>query len=155
MVACFKQGLYWQGIVHDLSKLRPSEFFPYADYFYGNKPNDRDKNQYRKSTTTSDEKMDIAWLYHLRKNRHHWQWWMLPEDDGGVKLIEMPYPYLVEMLCDWNGAGKAIGRKFSDYRWWKENEDKIQLHSITKANVEEILKWYGIPIRERKDIPYE
>jgi len=32
---CGKRGLVWRGITHDLSKLRPSEWAPYADYFYG------------------------------------------------------------------------------------------------------------------------
>ena len=32
---CFKVGLFWRGLVHDLSKLRPSEWLPYARHFYG------------------------------------------------------------------------------------------------------------------------
>ena len=36
-IECFKKGLYWQGLVHDSSKLFPSEFIPYARYFYGSK----------------------------------------------------------------------------------------------------------------------
>ena len=32
---CFKAGLYIHAITHDLSKLRPSEFFAYAEKFYG------------------------------------------------------------------------------------------------------------------------
>ncbi len=153
--ACFQQNLFWQGLLHDMSKFLPSEFFPYANYFYGSKPNDRDKNQYRKSTTTSDKVFDLAWLSHQKRNRHHWQWWVLPEDDGGTKLLEMPTQYLMEMLCDWHGAGKAVGRTFSDFRWWTENKSKIQLHPTTKANVEEILKWYGLPVRERLTVSNE
>lgn len=139
MLACFKQGIYWQGITHDLSKFRPSEFFPYANYFYGNKPNDRDKNKWRKSTTTSDEQFDFAWLLHLKRNPHHWQWWILPEDDGGTKILDMPSHYLSEMLCDWHGAGQAQGRKTSDYQWWKDNKDKMQLSYWTHQNIETIL----------------
>ena len=152
MIACFQQGLYWQGIIHDISKFLPSEFFPYANYFWGNKPNDREKNKYRKSTTTSDGKMDFAWLLHLRRNKHHWQWWVLPEDDGGTKFLEMPIKYLVEMICDWHGAGKAIGRTFSDYQWWTENKDEIQLNLHTKEKVEEILKTVWYSRKRRKEI---
>jgi len=34
-IECFKMGVYWRGITHDLSKFLPSEFIPYAKYFYG------------------------------------------------------------------------------------------------------------------------
>lgn len=39
-VECFKMGLIWRGLVHDLSKLRLSEFGAYANYFYGNYPDE-------------------------------------------------------------------------------------------------------------------
>ena len=29
MIECFKRGLIWRGLTHDLSKFHPSEFFPY------------------------------------------------------------------------------------------------------------------------------
>ena len=32
---CFKAGLYWQGIVHDLSKFSPIEFIESAKYYQG------------------------------------------------------------------------------------------------------------------------
>ena len=32
---CLKYGLIWEGIVHDLSKFRPSEWFPYVEFLYG------------------------------------------------------------------------------------------------------------------------
>jgi len=36
MIECFKNGLIWRGLMHDLSKFLPSEFIPYANFFYGN-----------------------------------------------------------------------------------------------------------------------
>ena len=51
---CWKAGIIWQGIVHDLSKLLPSEFFPYSIYFYGNSKNDKE--------------FDNAWLLHQKRN---------------------------------------------------------------------------------------
>ena len=36
MKGCFKVGLYYQGIMHDLSKYMPSEFLIGAKYFQGN-----------------------------------------------------------------------------------------------------------------------
>lgn len=34
-IECFKRGLYWRGIIHDMSKFRPAEFIPYTNFFYG------------------------------------------------------------------------------------------------------------------------
>lgn len=35
-LACRELGVpFWQSVVHDASKFRPSEWFPYVNYFYG------------------------------------------------------------------------------------------------------------------------
>jgi len=36
-IECWKEGLYFHAFTHDLSKLLPCEFFPYANYFYSDK----------------------------------------------------------------------------------------------------------------------
>lgn len=150
MIECFRAGLIWRGLLHDLSKFYPSEFIPYANYFYGNNGDikrGRDKTGYYKPTDTGDKAFDFAWLLHQKRNRHHWQWWVLPEDNGGVKVLEMSPIYRDEMLCDWIGAGKAQG-KFSpanDYLqetriWWNANNHKMQLHPNTRLYFETLLK---------------
>ena len=41
---CFKVGLYRQGLLHDLSKYSPAEFWVGARYFQGNRsPNDAER----------------------------------------------------------------------------------------------------------------
>jgi hypothetical protein len=75
MLACFQHGLIWRGLVHDLSKFLPSEWFPYARFFYepnGTKKTRRDKSGYYKPTDTGDSAFDFAWLLHQKRNRHHW-----------------------------------------------------------------------------------
>ena len=131
---CCKVGIIWQGIIHDLSKLKPSEFFPYANYFYG-RP--RDKTGYYKPTDTGDKDFDFAWLLHQKRNRHHWQWWILPEDDGGIKILDMPLKYRKEMLCDWRGAGKAQGYGDNTDKWYAVNKGKMQLHRDTRKWIED------------------
>ena len=32
---CFKVGMYWQGLTHDLSKYSPSEFWQGCKYYQG------------------------------------------------------------------------------------------------------------------------
>lgn len=147
-IECFKRGLYWRGIMHDMSKFLPSEFLPYANFFYGEKPSQiRDKTGYYKPTDTGDRDFDFAWLLHQKRNRHHWQWWILPEDNGGVKVVEMEEQYLIEMLCDWIGAGKAQGHfspkndpLLETRNWWVANNHKMQLGEKTRLYFTQLLE---------------
>lgn len=146
MIECFKVGLIWHGLTHDLSKFLPSEFIPYANYFYGNRNNikrGRNESGYYKPTDTGDKVFDFAWLLHQKRNRHHWQWWILPEDEGGVKILEMEEKYAQEMLCDWIGAGKAQGKfspkedkYFETRNWYQQNSHKMQLGKLTRLWIE-------------------
>jgi len=141
-IECVRRGLIWRGIMHDMSKFLPSEFIPYANFFYGEN-NDikrgRNATGYYKPTDTGDNDFDFAWLLHQKRNRHHWQWWILPEDEDGIKIIKMDDKYRTEMLCDWIGAGKAQGH-FSPKddplqetrNWWNANNHKMQLHEDTR-----------------------
>lgn len=136
---CYKRGLYWRGLVHDLSKFLPSEFIPYAKFFY-RRCTVRDDSGYYKPTDTGDPKFDFAWLLHQKRNDHHWQWWVLPLDDGGTKVIPMSKKARLEMFCDWLGAGRAQKTKGVKY-WYAKNKDKLVLHRETRAYIEsEILK---------------
>jgi hypothetical protein len=133
--AC-RLGIPWLGIVHDLSKLMPSEFVPYAQFFYGTKRPVRDTIGYYKPTDTGDTAFDFAWLLHQKRNKHHWQWWVLPEDDGGIKVLPMPDRYRREMLADWRGAGKAQGYGDNTKAWYERNKNKMTLHPETRAWIE-------------------
>ena len=141
MLECFKYGLYWQGLTHDLSKFLPSEFIPYARYFYGSKVGmnrGRDETGYYKPTDTGDIAFDFAWLLHQKRNRHHWQWWCLPEDEGGLKVLEMPLKYRAEMLCDWRGAGRAQ-RNPNTIKWYEKNRNRMILGMATQIWIEQQL----------------
>ena len=142
MVECFKFGLIKRGLLHDLSKFLPSEFLPYAKFFYGKKGSGikkgRNETGYYKPTDTGDSAFDFAWLLHQKRNRHHWQWWVLPEDGGGLKILSMPRLDILEMICDWKGAGKAQGHFEPDecQKWYQKNKDKLQLHPRTRNLIE-------------------
>jgi len=105
----------WRLLIHDMSKLLPSEWFAYANYFY------RRKKKVVYTIGSNGEKKDIpppkadqlgqefdwndpqrlafdtAWLRHQKRNAHHWQYWLLVEDknwwsinsfdDGGPMFI--------------------------------------------------------------------
>lgn len=134
MLECFKHGLYWQGIVHDWSKFLPDELVPYANYFYGG---DNRKDRFYTPADGSTE-FNYAWLKHQHRNPHHWQYWLLQEDDGNKFPMEMPYKYAVEMVCDWRGAGKASGYNDTP-AWYMRNRFKIILHTKTRLLVEGLL----------------
>jgi len=139
-IECCKEGIPFLGLIHDLSKFRPSEWFPYTDHFYGKNSKDgiqtgRNKTGYYKPYDTGDEEFDFAWLLHQKRNKHHWQWWILPMDDGGVKIFDMPLKYRKEMLCDWKGASRAQG-KSSVFEWYKENKNNMQLSKETRYWIE-------------------
>lgn len=143
--ACLRLGVPpHQAVLHDWTKFLPSEWFPYAAYFYGKAPADDEVRQayrlgfYLKSKDEIDTEFDRAWLFHQHRSPHHWQYWMLREDDGGVKALRMPDRYMREMVADWIGAGQALGKP--DTRaWYEANKQNIFLHPVTLMQVEELL----------------
>ena len=56
-------------LLHDDTKTVPSEYEPYDEYFYG---------KHKKDTL---QKFRYAWLEHIHRNPHHWQHWILRNDD--------------------------------------------------------------------------
>ncbi len=138
-VKCCKLGIPWLGLVHDLSKFRPDELLPYKEHFYGSKKREwRDSTGYYKPTDTGDPEFDFAWLLHQKRNKHHWQYWICPQDDGGFKTFEMPMRYRKEMLADWHGAGKAQGKPDVG-AWYAKNKGHMILAPETRAWIEEML----------------
>lgn len=127
-----------------------SSVFPfktYARYFYGKKKyiEGNSSTGYYKPTSTEDANFDKAWLFHQKTQKHHWQFWILMEDDGGVKLLPMDECYWKEMLCDWYGASIATGKSnFSNYRentklWYINHMNIIQLNRFTRSMIEKEL----------------
>lgn len=151
---CCKLGIPWRGLVHDLSKFLPSEWFAYVDFFHGKgrKKAIRDSTGYYKPTDTGHAGFDFAWLLHQKRNQHHWQWFVLPEDEGGLKVLEMSKGARKEMLADWYGAGRAQGTP--DTRaWYRRHWYKLQLHPDTRAWVDRqlgmvMMKWEDCPETE-------
>ena len=120
----------WRAITHDMSKFLPSEWFPYATTFY---KKDGSK-QYNETPA-----LNMAWNYHQHRNKHHWQYWVLKQDDGDLFPLEMPIKYVREMVADWAGAGKAITGKWEVRDWYLKNKNKIILHPQTRIDVNEFI----------------
>ena len=115
-------------IFHDMSKFRPFEWFAYARTFY--KPDGT--GQYKPKGT----RFDVAWLYHIHRNKHHWQYWILVWDRGNDECFPMPKRYLKEMLADWKGAGRAQNNPDDTATWYNKNKKNIKLHPETRKWLE-------------------
>lgn len=107
-VECWKCGIPIRGLLHDLSKFGPTEFCSSARYFQGT----RSPIEAEKEATGYSR----AWLHHKSHNKHHWEYWTDFDKDGSVIAYKMPYKYVVEMVCDFVGAGKA----YSKEKWTQE-----------------------------------
>jgi hypothetical protein len=56
---------------------------------------------------------------------------------GGIIPQEMPREYVLEMIADWLGAGRAITGKWDNVlRWYTENHNNMKMHKTTRALVE-------------------
>ena len=112
---------------HDSSKYSIEEFDGYRDYFYGNQTGEVKRN------------FDYAWLYHIHNNPHHWQYWLLQEDDGDLKALDIPIQYIIEMICDWWAFSWNKNNLFEIFKWYEQNKDKQNLSANTRDIVEKIL----------------
>ena len=123
---------------HDRSKYTIAEYGPYDAYFYG-------KNKSYKVV----QDFNYAWLHHIHRNPHHWQYWVLINDDPGrgTTVLEMPYNYIIEMICDWWSFSWKSGELYEIFSWYRDHKSYIQLHEKTRKTVEDILD----KMRERLD----
>lgn len=137
-VECCRLGIPWLGVIHDWSKFLPSEWFPYAAHFYGPNSHHKDGSHLAKGIEDDDPGFDYAWLYHQHRNRHHWQYWALVQDDDEDKCLPIPSRYRREMLADWIGAGRAQGTT-DNLGWYIAHREKILLHPNTRAWIERML----------------
>lgn len=102
---CFKVGLYYQGLVHDLSKYSPAEFWVGVKYYQGL----RSPNVAERMT----EGYSRAWMHHKGRNKHHHEYWTDYSIETGniLEFMEMPKRYFVESLMDRIAACKVYRGK--------------------------------------------
>lgn len=127
---------------HDASKTDKDEYDAYDAYFYGGNRSYEVVQQF-----------NFAWLMHIHKNPHHWQHWVLITDnpeDGGEVILEMPYNYIIEMICDWWSFSWKTGNLYEIFNWYNEHKDWIKLHDSTRKIVEKILGAIHAKLDEKK-----
>lgn len=115
---------------HDASKSELDEYIAYDNWFYGNNRSFAVKNDF-----------NHAWLRHIHRNKHHWQHWVLINDDPneGEVILEMPANYILEMVCDWWAFSWNSGDLTEIFNWYNEHKEYIKLGVKTRKTVEDIL----------------
>lgn len=149
-VDCVQKGLRWMetkipdiasyeefilatgnAISHDDSKNFQDEYSAYDAYFYGGN---------RSHKVVQD--FNYAWLHHIHSNPHHWQYWVLINDDpeDGTVALEMPIEYILEMISDWWTFSWLNGDLYEIFKWYEEHKERMILHKKTRELVEHILQ---------------
>ena len=61
-------------------------------------------------------------------------------EDGELEtVLEMPYDYIIEMICDWWSFSWQSGNLYEIFKWYGEHSKYIKLAQTTKITVEYIL----------------
>lgn len=137
---CFKAGLYYQGIMHDLSKYSWTEFSVGAKYFQGDRsPNNAERE---------DKGLSTAWLHHKGRNKHHLEYWIDYNVDKNarypLKGMKMPKKYVVEMFIDRVAACKNYQKdkycKNSPLIYYLKGKARYLLHPESRALLEHLLR---------------
>lgn len=115
---------------HDDSKFSEEEYEAYDKYFYGG----------NKSYEVV-ENFKYAWLHHIHTNPHHWQYWVLINDEPeeGIVALDMPDEYIIEMICDWWSFSWKTGNLSEIFDWYDKHKEHMILSDTTRSKVEGIL----------------
>jgi hypothetical protein len=128
----------WRLIFHDWTKFLPVEWGPYVAFFYGHGMTRGQAAALNYNFPVDDATelaFEYAWNHHQNHQDHHWQHWIRFGDDGSILALPMPDVCRREMLADWIGAGKALGKP-KTWEWYEANKDKMKLHPETRAWIE-------------------
>ena len=134
---CFAVGLYWQGMMHDMSKYSWTEFRVGAKYYQGTRsPNNAEKEDIGYSS---------AWLHHKGRNKHHLEYWLdygfAP--DKRITGMRMPEKYVVEMFMDRVAACKIYMKEAyndgSPLAYYERGLAIMILHQESKELLETML----------------
>lgn len=115
---------------HDASKWSHEEFEAYAKYFYTNENNEANFNK--------------AWNHHQKVNPHHWQYWVLIQEDTNAdryKCLPMDIEYIVEMVCDWWSFSFKKSDLTEIFSWYNKNKSNWIIHPRTTRYIEKLLSY--------------
>ena len=126
-------GILKRGLLHDWSKFLPDEWFPYVANFYGTEKSPKIYYDF-----------NVAWLKHIHRNPHHWQHYLLHEDEGNTLLLNMPEDVIREMVADWIGASRSQGYGSDINEWLDKHINKQRMSYTTKERLYVVLGRYDL-----------
>ncbi len=140
MIGCFRVGLIWQGLTHDLSKYTPTEFLVGAKYYQGNRsPNTAERE---------DKGYSEAWMHHKGRNRHHYEYWTdINSQTRRYESFPMPRKFLVEMVMDRRAACMVYkGAAYTDdaaLNYFRNSMERELMHPQTRQELDFLLVMLG------------
>lgn len=136
MAGCFRVGLYWQGLAHDLSKYSPTEFWNGAKYYQGTRsPNAAERE---------DKGYSEAWMHHKGRNRHHYEYWTdMNMATLQYEAVPMPRKYLAEQIMDRRAACMVYqGKNYtsaSPLNYFENSRERSLMHPQNRQELEFLL----------------
>ena len=130
-------GIPYRGLLHDLSKFSWVEFSESVKFYQGGKSSPI-------NAAKKEQGYSKAWQHHKGRNPHHYEYWTDKYDTGTIAL-KMPFKYVIEMIADYLGAGRAYqGKSFTlkgEYDWWENKLEEFppKMHKDTQYFVSYIL----------------
>lgn len=130
-------GILAQGLLHDLSKYSPVEFFQGVKYYKGTRsPNDGAR---------ADVGYSTAWMHHKGRNRHHFEYWTdYDSKTRRVTPVKMPLRYVAEMFCDRVAASKIYMKDnytdASPLEYFERGRAVRDIHPETSDLIEHFLR---------------
>lgn len=133
---------------HDASKLEMDEYVAYDRYFYGGPQG---------KSYGAVKEFNYAWLRHIHRNPHHWQWYVLVNDspEEGMVILDMPLNYIIEMICDFWSFSWKTGNLYEIFDYYEKHKDYMKLSPDTRKTVEMILDKIKGKLEETQKQLYE
>lgn len=117
-----------QALKHDISKLTPTEFGPYRDWFFG--PHGRTGNREHKTYSTWRKAVE----HHYKRNPHHLY-------RLGVPSEKIPLKYKLESVADWYAVGKTKSAlPYPSFKnWYKVRREHLPIDDPTRQALDKNL----------------
>ena len=139
---CFKFGILWRGIMHDMHKFTWTELYESVKYYTG-------QGSPIPIAKKENDGISLAWLHHKNHplGKHHYEYWQCGFDTGRRSLI-MPFVYNLEALCDYLGACKTYDNIKNDedvykaeLKFWREigRNTSVAMHEVNKMFIDHCL----------------
>lgn len=125
---CLKCHMPIRGILHDLSKYSPVEFFESAKYYVG--------THSPISECKRANGYSYAWVHHKNHNKHHFEYWY--DYDSKKEIGIIPFKYVLESICDRLAAGMTYQGTLNT-KEQLEHWNKAKKHLKINENLEKYM----------------